>query len=301
MKSGTHELRFGPDHFTAAGLDRTVFPETGITRGDLVAYYCDLANLILPYLRGRALAAHRFPQGIGKPGVMDTEAHGDLPSWVDTAVMGHGDSHRYLVCNKKSTLAYLIVHGCVTPHYWLSTIDSSHKPDRLVFMLEPAAGDEAFDQARRGALRLRRLLYRLELRAYVKAAGSSRLHVITPILPTMDVEQIHHLAHRIADLAMHHEFNDVAGRETRRDGEALHIDISHNVYAGTAIVPYGVLPQPDAPVAMPLHWEELNDTAGACDFNFKNVGTALIKRPDPWITINENPGDPVRARALINE
>lgn len=295
-------LQFGHVQLSMSDLDKVIFPDAGITKGDLLAYYCDLAAVMLPYTWERPLVGHCFPKGIDGPCFEEREASGELPDWIDRATIEtEGGTEQYLLCNKKATLAYLVEHDCITPYCWLCSAENPHHPDRLMFDLELAYDSAPFSLVSEGAHCLRSILRELQLNAYVETSGLYGLHVVAPIRPILDVERAYEIAHRIAELAVEKKPGTLTCCSWKDWNDApVHIDFSSNSYAGKSVTPYSVLPQPGAPVATPLCWDELeNENLHAQRFTLDTIGPVLTRRPDPWLGIDLKKGDPARARTAL--
>jgi bifunctional non-homologous end joining protein LigD len=273
--------------------DRVLFPDCGITKGDLVAYYRDVAPRFVPHARGRPLTLQRFPQGIARPGFFQQRRAAHYPDWVAGVRVARAEASAgrvdHVVCNDAPTLVYLANQGAMTFHAWLSRDQDIEHPDRLVFDLDPA-----HDDARalvRGARYVRALLERLELPSFVMSTGSTGLHVVVPIAPAWPFDDVRRFARRVADrlTAAHPETFTTEARIRNRQGR-LYLDVGRNAWGQTAVLPYSVRAKPSAPVATPLDWSEL----GRADFSprrfhLRNIRRRLGQKRDPWSAIDRGP------------
>ena len=152
--------------------DKILFPDSGITKGDVIDYYTRIADVILPHLRGRPLTLRRFPDGIEAEGFFQKEAPDSLPSWVRTTRVEkkEGGEQEQIVCERAQTLLWLANLGTIELHVWPSRLDRLDRPDRLVFDLDPPSGD--FASVRDAARRLRTILAQLELPSFCLLTGS---------------------------------------------------------------------------------------------------------------------------------
>ncbi|MEN3272629.1 MAG: bifunctional non-ous end joining protein LigD [Actinomycetota bacterium] len=273
--------------------DRVVFPEIGLTKGELVDYYARVADWILPHLRGRPLTMQIFPKGVGEPGatyIKERRKH--FPDWVGSASVPisdatkkkRGDELLMPVIDTADALKYIANQGMVTPHVWLSRADDPSHPDRLVFDLDPSTTDLGI--VRDTALELRKLLSADGLVPFVKSTGSRGLHVTVPLDRSADIGEVRAYAEAVAaDLAETHpdtlttEFSKVA-RGTR-----LFLDVMRNGRSQTEVAAYGVRGLPTAPVATPLEWSEVK-TFEPGKWTVTNVFRRLSRRDDPWTDLD---------------
>jgi len=160
--------------------DKVFFPESGITKGEIAEYYGRIADTMLPHVRGRCVSMHRWPDGIDGDDFYQKEAPEHFPDWIRTKTVPRksGGSVRHGVAADARTLVYLADQGCLTPHVWLSPADAPARPDRVVFDVDPPAGDQdSMEEIRWTGRRLRRLLDELGAAPGVMTSGSRGLHV----------------------------------------------------------------------------------------------------------------------------
>ncbi|MCX2180261.1 non-homologous end-joining DNA ligase [Streptomyces sp. SKN60] len=239
--------------------EKVLFPDDGLTKADLAAYYRRIARRMVPQLRGRPLMLERHPDGIDDSGFMQKDLPEHFPDWIAHAELPKADGTvTYVLCEDAATLVYLAGQACVTPHRWLSRADRPDHPDRLVFDLDPPGDD--FEAVRRTARRMHALLDELELPSLLMTTGSRGLHVVVPLLRRNTFDEVRAFAGEVADLlaARHPDELTTAARKKDR-GERLYLDVQRNGYGQTAVAPYAVRARPGAPVAAPLDWAELDD------------------------------------------
>lgn len=239
--------------------DKVLFPDGGWTKADLARYYRRVARRMLPHLRDRPLMLERHPDGVAGPQFLQKEAPGHYPPWVRRVqVAKEGGTVTHVVCDDTATLLYLADQACVTLHRWLATASRPRCPDRLVFDLDPPGED--FEPVRRAARALHDLLDELRLPSAAMTTGSRGLHVLVPLDRTADVDEVREFARAVAEVlaARHPDELTTAARKEARGGR-LYLDVQRNAYAQTAVAPYTVRALPDAPVAAPIGWEELDD------------------------------------------
>ena len=272
---------------------KVFFTDPEITKGDLVAYYRDMADRMLPYLRDRPLVMSRYPDGIKGQRIFQKNVPDYFPPWVTrTEVKKQGGSLLQVVCDKPATLVYLANQACVEMHSFLSRIGALELPDQLVFDLDPP-DDEHFDEVRRLALELRELLEgELGLTAFVKTTGGRGLHVHVPLACRDDFDTARGFARRVSDVLAARE-PDRLTTQQRRDGRGnrVYADIMRNSYAQTVAAPFSVRARPGAPVATPLAWDELEDPGlTPLRFTLRTVGERLARlgNSDPWADLGRH-------------
>ena len=264
---------------------KLLFPDDGITKGDLVEYYRSTAPRILPYLRDRPMVMGRYPEGIGGEAILQKNVPGYFPSWITrAAVKKQGGTNSQVVCDKPATLVYLANQACIELHMFLSRLDALQEPDQLVFDLDPPDAGH-FGVARRTALSLRGLLEEeLGLAAFVKTTGGKGLHVHVPLRPAEDFDAVREFARQVAELLASRDPGELTTTQRKGErGDRLYLDMMRNAYAQTAVAPFSVRARPGAHVATPLHWEELEDgSLNPGQFTIRTIEARLAKVSDPW-------------------
>jgi bifunctional non-homologous end joining protein LigD len=273
--------------------DRVVFPEIGLTKGELVAYYVRIADLILPHLRGRPLTMMIYPKGVGQPGSYIKERRKHFPDWVGTAVMATStatarkrgsEGIAMPVIDTADALAYIANQGMVTPHVPLARADEPDHPDRLVFDLDPSTDDLGI--VRDTALELRDALRDAGLVPYVKSTGSRGLHVTVPLDRAASIDQTRAFAESVAaDLVAAHPDTLTTEFSKADRGTRLFLDTLRNNRSQTEVAAYGVRGLPTAPVAAPLEWDEVRSFEPA-KWTVHNLFRRLAKRDDPWANLD---------------
>jgi bifunctional non-homologous end joining protein LigD len=267
--------------------DKVLFPDDGITKADLAAYYQAVAPRMLPLIDGRPVTMQRFPNGIGQGGFLQKQIGKGFPDWVGRVTAPNRRTRQettreevtYVVCRTPDDLAYLANQGCITPHVWLSRADDLYRPDQMVFDLDPASAD--LGVLRSAAAALHGLLGELGLPAFLKSSGSRGLHVVVPLVPAADTDTVNVFSLAVAEAlaARHPEELTTEGRIAKRQGR-LYLDTGRNGYAQTMAAPYAVRARPGAPVSVPLDWSELADFDPR-RHTMATIGERLAQ-PDPW-------------------
>jgi bifunctional non-homologous end joining protein LigD len=276
--------------------DRVLFPDPnskGITKRDLVDYYREVSDAMLPHLKDRPLNVQRFPRGIGEKGFVQQDFADTLPDWMSgVEVDKEGGTLVHPVADRREGLAWLANQNCIALHMWQSRRGRLHIPDRVVFDLDPA--EEDFAVVRATARATAGVLDDLGLACYVQTTGSRGLHVVTPVRGDNDYDTVRQFARDVAEVVV---ADDAAHRtvEARKDnrGSRVYLDIMRNAYAQTAVAPYSVRARAGAPVATPLEWDELGSRGLRGDkFTIRDLPKRLAGQPDPWAEMSR------RARSL---
>jgi bifunctional non-homologous end joining protein LigD len=282
--------------------DKVLFPDDGITKGDLAAYYEGVAKPMLRHIRGRPISMQRFPDGIGKHGFFHKDVPDHFPDWIRRVEVPkkNGTVTHALVCDAR-TLVYLADQACITPHVWLSRADRLEQPDRLVFDLDPSNG--SFGDVRRAARSIGELVQELGLSPFAMTTGSRGLHVWVPLRREAGFDDVRRFARDLGRV-MVDRVPDALTLEARKQkrGDRILIDVMRNGYAQTAVPPYAVRARPTAPVATPLNWPELSDSSLRPDkFTLSNIDRRLARLGDPWSEIARHARGLDRPRRRLNE
>nr|WP_290665986.1 non-homologous end-joining DNA ligase [Ardenticatena sp.] len=288
----THTLSVEGRTIEVPRWQKVLFPDDGITKGDLVMYYLRIAPTMLPHVRGRPVSMQRFPDGIAAAGFFQKEVPDAFPDWMPrhpVYVHEEGRPQPQLLLNDAATLAYLAAQATITPHVWLSRVPHLTHPDRLIFDLDPPDG-ATFDVVRRAAFDLRDLLAHIGAPTFVMTTGSRGVHVVIPLQSDATFDETRSLAHAIAEqLAQRFpERYTTALRREKRQGR-LFLDYLRNAYGQTAVAPYAVRARTGAPVATPLDWYELRrPNMHAQRYTLRTIFRRLAHKPDPWREIERH-------------
>ncbi len=272
-----------------SNADKVLFPESGVTKGDLVEYYQRIATVALRHYAGRPLSMHRFPDGIAADGFFQKDAPDHFPDWITRATLQkEGGSVAHVVVDQAATLVFLATQGCITPHLGLSRVDAIDRPDRLIFDLDPS--DDDFAKVQAAAAALKALCDALELTTFVQLTGSKGLHIVVPLDRAAGFEDARGFARRLVEHAAAERPDEltVEQRKDKRQGRVF-LDFLRNAYGQTAVAPYAVRAIEGAPVATPIDWSE----AFAGDlrpraYTVANIFRRLAQKEDPWADIDRH-------------
>jgi bifunctional non-homologous end joining protein LigD len=273
--------------------DRLMFPADGITKGDIVDYYSEVAEVLVPHLKGRPLTVWRYPRGIDQKGFVQQDFAESLPEWMGgVEVDKEGGTVVHPTADRQEALQWLANQNCLTLHTWLSRRDRLDTPDRLIFDLDPSDSD--FAVVRATARAFADVLDELGLVAYVQTTGSRGLHVVTPIKGDTDFDTARQFTRDVAEVVAADDpaHRTIEMRKANR-GDRVYLDVMRNAYAQTAAAPYTVRARRGAPVATPLEWDELDRRGLRADrFTIRDVPKRLAENGDPWADLQR------RARSL---
>lgn len=291
-KAQTETLRIGQREVRVTHADRPVFPAAGLTKLDLARHYERVARLMLPYVRDRPLALQAYPDGADQKGFFMKSVPDYFPGWIKRATLQKkGGTITHALAQDVATLVYLAGQNVVTLHTWLSRADRPFQPDRFTLDFDPSGG--GFAEVRAAARAAGERLRDLGLAPYAMTTGSRGIHVVCPLRRGPDFPQVHGFARAVAEAMVADDPRHLTLEWHKADrGKRIYVDINRIAYAQHAVAPYSIRARPKAPVAVPLHWDELSDRALRPDrWTVKNIGPRL-EDGDPWAGMNR------RARAL---
>ncbi len=233
---------------------------------------------------------------------MQQRAGGYFPAWIRRVTVAKaGGSVNHVVATEPATLVYLAGQASITLHPWLSLRDRLNRPDRLVFDLDPS--DSGAAAIRRGARAMAALVRELGLEPWAMTTGSRGYHVTVPLRRRADFDEVRAFAREVAELARRREprLFTTEQRKAKREGRIL-IDVMRNAYAQAAVAPYAVRARPGAPVATPLHLEELAAAGTRADrWTLRAVLARVERDGDPWAQITKHGQELGAARRRLRD
>jgi bifunctional non-homologous end joining protein LigD len=280
--------------------EKVLFPDDGITKGELIEYYARIAPWMLPHLRDRPLTLERYPNGINTKRFFQKEVSSYFPEWIQRVTMEKvGGKVTHVVCNDTATLVYLANQACVTPHIFLSRLDKVHHPDQLVFDLDPQGDD--FEVVRSTARAFKQLLDELGLPAFLKTTGSRGLHVVVPLQRREDYEPVRNFARELAAIVVGQAPKERTMEQLKAQrGSRVFIDTNRNGYAQLIAPAYAVRARKGAPVSVPLDWSELKKKSlTSSSFTIRTVFDRLENTTDPWAEFWESAVSLTKARQVL--
>ncbi len=267
------EVRRGRRAVRLTRLERVWWPEEGIRKADVVAYYRAIAPFVLPHLRDRPFTMRQHYQGPRSPFRWVKDAPPDLPGWIATspqpARSRGGALVRYPLVNDELALLWMVELGCVDLHVWTSGRDRPDRPDFVLFDLDPAG--VAFSDVAAAALLLRDALSALALDSLPMTTGGEGLHVRVPIARRHTHAEARDFAAVVAGALVRAAPGLVTTERSPARRRGVFVDTKMNGHGQQIVAPYSVRPRPGAPVAAPLRWEEIDETLDPPDFGMKRV------------------------------
>ncbi len=261
---------------TLTNLDKVYFPESGITKGELIQFYTEMAPYILPHISQSPFTMVRYPEGIHGGFFYQKECPAQAPEWVERYQDLHSrEVITYVICNKLSTLVYLINLGCIEIHAWASTEDKPENPEWAVFDLDPDP-PSGFAEALQAARWLGQILLELKMNFLVKTSGASGVHILLPIENEYSYAQVQQGVGGICRFLAEERSNACTLERSvkKREGK-VYLDYLQNGRGRTMAGIYSVRPTAKAAVSTPLLWEEVMAGVRAEDFHLYNLKQRL--------------------------
>lgn len=284
-RANDYDLKIGKTTLHLTNQNKIYFPKEAITKGDVVQYYKEVSDLILPYLKNRPQSMNRFPNGISGPGFYQKDVDVDkIPSWLQTEKV-YSESNDtyldYLICNDKQTLLYMANLGCIEINPWNSTIKSPENPDWLVIDIDPEKDN--FQEVVQTALTVKEVMDELESDCFCKTSGATGLHVYIPLGAKYNYDQIKILAELLA-VEIQRRLPEITSleRSIKKRNHKIYVDYLQNRRGQTLAAPYSVRPVPGATVSTPLEWSEVNTKLSPSQFHIKNALQRFEKKGDLW-------------------
>jgi len=282
--------------------EKILFPDDGITKGEVAAYYEMVAEVMVPHIRARPITMERYPAGIGKPGFFQKDVSKGFPSWLKRVRVSKkgGSLHHPLVTDTRSLL-WLANQNNITPHVWTSRAPKLTMPDICVFDLDPARDEP--DVLRRATLALRDLLDELGLPSWVKTSGSKGFHVVVPLDAKASFGVVAGFAHEVGRMLVTRDPEHLTQEFSKADrGGRIYVDTGRNGYSATFAAPYAVRAKPGAPVSAPCTWEEAErGTAQPQAFTLRNMQARVERVGDLWAEMLKSKRSLTRAIAKIKK
>jgi bifunctional non-homologous end joining protein LigD len=266
-------------------VDKVYWPKEGYTKGDLLRYYDEVADFILPYLRDRPQSLHRHPNGIEAKSFFQKDmSKQTVPAGIETVVIPSGHKAKaisYLLCQDKFALLYIANLGCIELNPWNSRVGTLDRPDYLILDLDP--GDLAFDHVVETAQTVRRVLDEIEVPSVCKTSGKRGLHIEVPLGAKYDYDQARQFAQIVATI-VHRKLpatTSVMRSPSRRQNQ-VYLDCFQNARGQTLAAPYSVRPVAGAKVSTPLKWSEVKKGLNPARFTIQTVRRRLDRVGDLW-------------------
>lgn len=280
--------------------EKVLFPDDGITKGEVAAYYESIAPLMLPHIEARPITMERYPSGIGEPGFFHKDVSKGFPEWLERVeVPKKGGTVHHPIVRDTRSLLWLANQNCITPHVWPSRVPDLMRPDVCVFDLDPSEEDQP--ALRAAALGVRDLLTELDLRCWVKTSGSKGFHIIVPLDGEADGGDVARFAHYAGRLLTIREPERLTQEFAKVDrGRRILIDTGRNGYSATFAAAYAVRAKTGAPVSAPCSWTEIErGDVTPKTFTLRTMSSRIEEVGDIWSDMTPQSLGPAYERLQI--
>ena len=273
----THEVEL-------SNPDRALFPDDGITKGDVFDYYGRIAPVLVPHLKNRPFTMKRWREGLAGDSFFQKQAPKGMPSWIPTRTFrthpreGGSRLVDFPLVNSAEAVLWMVQMHCIDMNAWYSRVDKPHRPDFVLFDLDPP--DDGFKLAIRVAHLIREALEELDLRSYVKTSGADGIHVLVPIARRSTYEDTYAFAERLSRRLEERHPGLVTTEWLKKKREGVLVDHRQNAWGKTIASVYSVRPKPGAPVSTPLRWEELDEAVEPRRFDMSKALARVERHGD---------------------
>jgi bifunctional non-homologous end joining protein LigD len=269
-------------------VNKLFWPERGITKGDLLQYYADVSQWLIPHLTDRAMVMKRYPHGAAGEFFFMKRAPSPRPDWIELCSIEHGSGNviDFPIIQDLPALLWVVNLGCIDLNQWYARCDDVDRPDYLHFDLDPVPG-ATFGKVLETACLVREALESLDMPCYAKTTGSRGIHVYVPIVRGPTQKQVWTFAKEFARQmeARKPELVTAEYKVAKRPSGRVLVDYNQNAWGRTLASIYSVRPKPRAPVSTPITWKELERGVAIEDFRIDNVPARLKKFGDLWASL----------------
>jgi bifunctional non-homologous end joining protein LigD len=273
--------------------DRVLYPDDGITKGDVFAYYEQVAPTLVPHLRARPFTMKRYPHGISGEVFFQKQAPKGMPDWIPTRQFrtwrreGGSRLVDFPLVNSPEAVLFMVQMNCIDMNAWYSRVDKPHRPDFVLFDLDPPDG--GFELTIEVAHLIHELLEEVGLPGYVKTSGADGIHVVAPITRRSTFEQTYQFAERASRLLEQRHPGKVTTEWLKKKRRGVLVDHRQNGWGKTIASVYSVRPKPGGPVSTPLRWEELTPEVRPRDFTMQVALDRIDRHGDLFAPVLEEP------------
>ena len=264
--------------------DRVLFPGDGITKGDLFAYYEQVAPVLVPHLRDRPFTMKRWREGLPGGSFFQKQAPKGMPDWIARRTFqtfpreGGTRMVDFPLVNSEDALLWMVQMHCIDMNAWYSRVDRPDRPDFVLFDLDPP--DDGFALAIRVARLIREALDAFELESYVKTSGADGIHVVVPIARRHGFDETYEFAELLSRRLEAEHPGEVTTEWLKKKRAGVLVDHRQNGWGKTIASVYSVRPKPHAPVSTPLDWSELTDDVRPANFTMQVALKRVAARGD---------------------
>ncbi|OKS88524.1 DNA ligase D [Mucilaginibacter polytrichastri] len=297
-------VKFNGQNIKLTNQNKLWWKTEGITKGQLLHYYMQVAPYMVPYLKDKPMSMRRQPNGIEDEGFFQKDVDpAKLPKWIKIEPL-HSDSNdkdiHYIIGKDAATLLYMANMGSIEINPWLSSYKKPENPDYMVIDLDPH--DVPFTEAIEAALVTKQVFDRMGLDVFIKTSGSKGLHIYCYLGAKYDYDFVKMFAEYVAH-HVHDQLPDTTSieRSPAKRPHKTYIDFLQNRRGQTIAAPYSVRPKPGATVSTPLHWHEVNNDLKISNFDIFNILDRISKIDDPWKALTAKKADLKQALKLLQK
>jgi bifunctional non-homologous end joining protein LigD len=270
-----------------SNLDKPFWPEEGVTKGDLLAFYRELAHVVVPHLRDRPFTMRRYPDGAHGKSFFQKDKPPGMPDWIKTVnievtTRDRPRQRRRIdapLVNDELALLWMVNMGCIDLNAWYSRVDKLDRPDFVLFDLDPSP-DVGFRETAQVALLVKEALDALGLESFPKTSGADGIHVLVPVERRHTYDDTREFAEIVARALASTHRGLVTTEWTKSKRRGVLIDANQNGEGKTIASVYSVRPRDGAPVSTPLRWDEVNESLDPSSFTMDAVRERVAKHGD---------------------
>ena len=286
-----------------SNLDKPFWPDEGITKGDLLAFYRDVAAVLVPHLRGRPFTMKRYPDGWEGKHFFQKDAPKHMPEWIPRARFpastrdGETRMIDYALVDDDLALLWMVNMGCIDMNAWSSRVERPEQPDWVIFDLDPSE-DVGFPEVIEVALLVKQILDLVGLESFPKTSGSRGIHVLVPIARRHGYDETRAFASVVAGALARAHPGLVTTEWTKRKRRGVLVDANQNGAGKTTASVYSVRPRPGAPVSAPLAWDEVREGLDPGAFTMDEVRVRVARHGDlfaPVLALRQSLGAALRS------
>lgn len=276
-------LEIGGISVPISNLEKVYWPESGLRKYDLIEYYLQISETILPFLIDRPQNLHRHPNGILEEGFYQKDTAGIFPHWLESVKVFSKHNNReieYIMCQNEASLIYMANLGCIEINPWNSRVQNLQYPDFTVIDIDPSE-KTTFEQVIEVAQVAKTILDKAEIKGYAKTSGSSGIHIYIPLGAKYTYDEARDFT-KILCYFIKEELPELTSMERnvkKRKGK-IYLDFLQNRKGQTLAAPYCARPKPGATVSAPLEWTEVKPGLDMKEFNIKTMPSRIREKPD---------------------
>ena len=282
-------LKVGREQVAVTSLDRIYWPDEKLTKFDLLSFYLNVADYIMPFLQDRPAILQRYPRGIKAPMFFQQDLD-SAPEFIKTARLTNQEGRQldYGVYSTTASLLHFVTLGTIEQHPWHSTLKRLDKPDWIAIDLDPKSAP--WENVLQVALVVKEVADEIGLQAFPKTSGSSGIHIYVPLKPANEYDKVAEFARLFATEVAQRapKIATVERTIAKRKSTQVYVDWMQNARGKTLAAVFGARAKPGATVSMPLTWKQVEKGVKIKDFTITNVPEMLKKKGDPWAEFFES-------------